>query len=170
MGTFTALIDQLDPVNKKRRGDQGEAVGKFLLQNDPVLSREFTKVWLWKEWPYYSPTGTQWRWKEQEAGIDLVAQRHDDSLCAVQVKAYQKGGTVPRNEIAKFLAESARPVFKDRLLITTADHVAPHAADAATSGKGMVVVPGRRTDELAGFPIRPACSETEAEEALAACA
>jgi predicted helicase len=138
--TFAALIAQLDP-DKYVKGKQFEHLSKWFFQNDAVYRREFKRVWLWKEWPYKSPTGAQWRWKDQEAGIDLVAQHQDGTLTAIQAKAYKEINSVTKNDMAKFLSESSRSVFSHRLLITTADHVAPHAEDAAKgSEKGVTIV------------------------------
>ena len=74
VGTFDDLLSRLD-ADDRVRGKQFEHVCKWYLQTDPVYVDLFDKVWLWKEWPD--------RWKETEAGIDLVAKHKDGTLWAL---------------------------------------------------------------------------------------
>jgi len=122
------LLGQLDP-DPLVRGKQFEPWCKWFLRNDPVYAREFKHVWLWKEWPD--------RWKETEAGIDLVAETNAGELWAIQVKAYGQDRSVSMHDMSQFLAESARrdsraePLFAFRLLIATTEHLSFHAEDIA---------------------------------------
>ena len=142
--TLTALLTQLDSDNQVR-GKQFERVCKWYLQNDPLYAHELKYVWLWKEWPE--------RWKEGEAGIDLVAQTHDGKLWAIQAKDYSY--PLPKTEMDKFLSESARkgpdgqPLFAYRLLITTTDQLAFHAKDVAEGSFIPVGIVSRSTLEAA---------------------
>jgi superfamily II DNA or RNA helicase len=133
---FNDLLVQLDP-DPRRAGKQFEPICQWYLQNDP--SYAFKDVWLWKEWPD--------RWKQDEAGIDLVARTRDGDLWAIQAKHY--AGKIPKDEIHGFLSESARkkadgkPLFAYRLLIATsatADPFSRHAQDllAGTPDAGVV--------------------------------
>ena len=107
------------------------------------------KVWQWKEWPYKSPTGVPWRWKEDECGIDLVALHQDGTLWAIQAKAYAESGTVTMHDMSQFLAESSRSLFSHRLLIATTNHVAYHAQDVATGSEKSVGIVNREFLESA---------------------
>jgi hypothetical protein len=53
---------------------------EVVLENDPVQKAQYRRVWQWNDWPG--------RWAA-DAGIDLVAERNDRSLVAVQVKCYR---------------------------------------------------------------------------------
>ncbi len=138
--TLTALINQLSP-DKNVKGKQFERLCKWYLQNDPVYSHELKHVWLWKEWPD--------RWKENEAGIDLVAKHQDGTLWAIQAKAYAEDGSVTKHDMDSFLSESSRPEFSYRLLIATTDALASHAKDVARGSTIPVGVLGRTDLEKA---------------------
>ena len=122
---FYESLCQLQPDPKKRGKELFEPVCQWYLQTDKLYAHDLKTVWRWGQWPD--------RWKDQEAGIDLVAETQDGKLWAIQAKDYS--GLVPKSEMDKFLAESARkgpneqPLFAFRLLITTADGLAFHAKD-----------------------------------------
>ncbi len=73
---------------------------------------QFRNVWLWSEWP--DADGP-------DIGIDLVAERRDRSLVAIQVKCYAAEYQVPKREIDSFLSASSQERFAERLLIATCD-------------------------------------------------
>ncbi|GAT07398.1 Helicase associated domain protein [Mycolicibacterium novocastrense] len=143
---FDDLLAQLDP-DPKRAGKQFEPICQWYLQHDP--SYAFENVWLWKEWPD--------RWKEGEAGIDLVAQTRAGELWAIQAKHY--GDKIPKDAIHGFLSESARksadgrsPLFAYRLLIGTPATTEPfsrHAQDVVTGSYIPVGVVDRAVLECA---------------------
>jgi superfamily II DNA or RNA helicase len=112
--TLGDLLGRLDP-DPYRRGKQFEHICKWFLINDPVYARELRHVWLWKEWPD--------RWSDAEAGIDLVAEDCAGNLWAIQAKCYGQDEWITKRELNKFLSESARAQFSDRLLIATTDRV-----------------------------------------------
>lgn len=123
MGAFTDLAAQLDPVDKKRKGDQFELVCKWFLENDLTYQPLLKRVWLWNEWPGR---------KGIDAGIDLVAEGHDGKLWAIQAKAYDAAYSISKRDVDKFVAESSRKTFTHRLLIGTTDkrhHIATTLMD-----------------------------------------
>ena len=140
MTTFTTFYNTLD-ADPQKRGRQFEHICKWFLQNDPVYSHELKNVWLWKEWPD--------RWKETEAGIDLVAEHQDGTLWAIQAKAYAEDYSVTKHDMDAFLAESGRPQFSYRLLIATTDLLASHAQDVAEGSAIRVGVVDRAELEAA---------------------
>ena len=119
MGDFDALCTSLDP-DERRRGFQFEHLCKWFLENDPAYTTELTSVWLWKQWPG--------RWRDSEAGIDLVAEDVDGKLWAIQAKAYGEDKPIPKRELDKFLSESNRSEFAYRLLISTSSRGFHHIA------------------------------------------
>ena len=114
MGDLADLLDRLNP-DDYRRGKQFEHICKWFLTNDPLYKARLRHVWLWKEWPD--------RWSDTEAGIDLVAEDYDGHLWAIQAKAYREDRAIPKSELDKFLSESNRAQFSQRLLIATTDRL-----------------------------------------------
>lgn len=76
---LTALLSGLSSDGK-----DWERVCQWFLTNDPIWAAMFKRVWLWDEWPD--------RW-DRDRGIDLVAQKHDGDLVAVQAKNYGEATT-----------------------------------------------------------------------------
>ena len=111
MATLDQLISTLSSDDHKR-GHEFEPIAKWFLENDPVQKSQFSRVWLWKDWPGTSAA---------DAGIDLVAERGDGDLVAVQVKCYREDRFVSKRDMDTFLSESSRPEFSERLLIATCD-------------------------------------------------
>jgi superfamily II DNA or RNA helicase len=132
VGTFDQLVDKLDADNGIK-GHQFERIAKWFLINDPAYKSLLRHVWLWKEW--------RDRWSDLEAGIDIVAEDFSGKLWAVQCKAYRADRTITKADIDKFLSESNRPVFAERLLIASTDnihHVARNTMSA--QGKNVAIV------------------------------
>jgi superfamily II DNA or RNA helicase len=123
VGTFSDLFSRLD-ADDRVKGMQFEHICKWFLSNDPLYKARLRRAWLWKEWPD--------RWSDTEAGIDLVAEDYDGHLWAVQAKAYREDRAIPKSELNKFLSESNRAIFSDRLLIATTDGL--HHIAKATLG------------------------------------
>ncbi|WP_236950093.1 restriction endonuclease [Mycobacterium sp. MS1601] len=111
MGDFDTLLGSLD-ADPQVCARQFEHVCKWFFENDPVYSRELTRVWRWTDWPG--------RWGG-DAGIDLVAEDRNGDLWAIQAKAYDPKYRVSKRDVDKFLSESGRKVFAFRMLIATTD-------------------------------------------------
>lgn len=142
MGDFLGLLGSLDP-DPRVRGKQFEHICKWFLTNDPTYKTMLRRVWLWKEWPD--------RWSDAEAGIDLVAEDYEGRLWAIQVKAYAATRAVTKDDVNKFLADSARTQFAYRLLIATTDkvhHVAHGTINAQEKEVGFVGLSDLLTAEL----------------------
>jgi superfamily II DNA or RNA helicase len=101
-----------------RDGKDFERLAKWFLTTDPEYAGYFSRVWLWDDWP------DQWG---IDRGIDLVGERHDGSLVAIQAKNYAASRTIKKRDLDSFLSESSRVVFAERLLIATTDKLAPGA-------------------------------------------
>ena len=166
MGSLGDLLEQLDP-DPGRRGKQGERLFQWYLQTDPVYAREYKHVWTWKEFPWQSPTGVEWRWKNDEAGIDLIAQDRDGDLTAIQIKTYDEATTVTMHDMARFVAESGREIFSHRLLIATTEKLAFNAEDLAGGAeKGGIDVLRRSGLESADVVWPASLSDLSAPQRL----
>jgi superfamily II DNA or RNA helicase len=117
IGTFEGLIRSLDS-DPLRRGKQFEKTVKWLLQNDPKYKRKYKHVWLWDEFP--ERTGP-------DIGIDLVAQGHDNSLCAIQAKCFDPGRQIPKSEIDSFISAASPRKYAHRMLVATTDGLSVNA-------------------------------------------
>jgi len=171
VGTFDQLLDKLDADNGVK-GQQFERIAKWFLINDPAYKSLLRHVWLWKEW--------RDRWSDLEAGIDIVAEDFSGKFWAVQCKAYRADRTITKADIDKFLSESNRPVFAERLLIATTDNIHHVARNTMSAQAKNVAVVGlealRLTDSYldwpetrAGRPTRDRSTGTESySEATAA--
>lgn len=121
MATLSASpsLDQL-LLTLSGDGRDFERLCKWFLENDPVWSAIFRRVWLWDEWP------EQWG---RDRGIDLIAEAHDGRIFAVQAKNYGAAHSITKSDVDKFLSESNRPAISERLLIASTDRVARSAID-----------------------------------------
>jgi superfamily II DNA or RNA helicase len=150
VATFNDLLSQLDP-DDRLKGMQFERICKWFLSNDPLFAARLRHVWLWKEWPD--------RWSGTEAGIDLVAEDFDGHLWAVQAKAYREDRAIPKSELNKFLSESNRVEFSQRLLIATTDglhHIAQGTLSAQEKSVSFVGLSDLRdADEYLEWPNSP---------------
>jgi predicted helicase len=150
VGTFSDLFSRLD-ADDRVKGKQFEHICKWFLTNDPLYKARLRRVWLWKEWTD--------RWSDTEAGIDLVAEDYDGHLWAVQAKAYREDRAIPKSELNKFLSESNRAIFSERLLIATTDglhHIAKGTMGAQEKNVSFVGLSDlRAADAYLQWPNSP---------------
>lgn len=94
------------------------------LGTDPAWTEQFTKVWLWADWPGAAAN-------KQDTGIDLVAQdRETGGFCAIQCKFYEPDHTVQKADIDSFFTASGKGGFTRRMIISTTEKWGPHAEEA----------------------------------------
>ena len=113
--TATSPMKLLDDLYNRATStaDQGTQFERFtlsFLQTDPLWAAQFAKVWMWDQWPE--------RWGH-DSGIDLVAERRDGGLTAIQCKFYAPSHRVSKSDLDKFLAASGRGGFTERLVVST---------------------------------------------------
>jgi superfamily II DNA or RNA helicase len=114
------------------RGRRFEEAARYLLSS--AAGFRFDHVWRWEEWPARAESG----FGTQDLGIDLVAERADGSIWAVQVKFRSRPDeVVPWRELATFVGHSARPdLFAHRLVVTNTWSVSPRF-EHATAGQSI---------------------------------
>jgi len=142
-GTFNGLIRSLDS-DALRRGKQFEKIVKWWLTQDPLLSRDIKKVWLWDEWP--GRTGP-------DTGIDLVALMLDGSLTAIQAKCFDQARDIPKSELDSFISAASPRKFAHRLLVASTDGLSSNARRALQDNNVIKVM---RSDLEASLDIWPA--------------
>lgn len=100
-------------VSTRNQGDHLEALTQQFLLKDGTQTPQYEKVWLWKDWPQ--------RNNYADLGIDLVAQRYDGGLAAIQCKFYSQDHTMVKSDIDSFLSASSRKPFTERIVVSTTD-------------------------------------------------
>jgi predicted helicase len=106
------------------RGSRFEQLIHAYLGVDPTWAEQFSKVWLWADWPGAAAN-------KQDTGIDLVAQdRETGGFCAIQCKFYEPDHTVSKADIDSFFTASGKGGFTRRMIISTTEKWGPHAEEA----------------------------------------
>src|SRR5699024_7318304 len=129
LGGMTAVLSPMkildDMFNASTStADQGTRFEHFVqsfLQTDPLWAAQFSRVWMWDQWPG--------KWGH-DTGIDLVAERRDGGLTAIQCKFYAPAHRVSKGDLDKFLAASGRGGFTERLVVSTTTQWGANAEEA----------------------------------------
>lgn len=110
---FDRLLDSYRALSdsKRMQGNYLEALTKNFLLNDGVHSLQYKNVWLWNEWPD--------RDGRADNGIDLVAERYDGGITAIQSKFYAENTHIAKSEIDSFISNSGKKPFTHRLWVDT---------------------------------------------------
>src|SRR5690349_988589 len=86
--TKTTVHDVLKAIRdgstvNRDRGTRFEELMVQYLSTDPQWTEQFTRVWMWADWPGATLD-------KRDTGIDLVAQdRETGGFCAIQCKFYE---------------------------------------------------------------------------------
>ena len=110
---------RLDELNASI--DRQEADGKLLEQlvedaATSIPSWELRRCWRYAAWP----RRTDFDLPLQDDGIDLVAEKTDGDLVAIQCKARSSGSVTPTH-IQKFAGKANPRIFQERWLVTTTE-------------------------------------------------
>ena len=108
--------------DEQDRGRAFEPLVAKVLRTDPLYRERFAEVWRWPEWPGRDGG---------DIGIDLVAERHDGGLVAIQCKCQDR---IEKSSIDSFLADSQRRLlgkpYAERYIFTTATRWSDNAERA----------------------------------------
>jgi predicted helicase len=117
------MIRETSATNHER-GSRFEKLMRSYLGIDPAWAEQFSRVWLWADWPGAVAN-------RQDTGIDLVAQdRETGGFCAIQCKFYEPDHTVSKADIDSFFTASGKGGFTRRMIISTTEKWGPHAEEA----------------------------------------
>ena len=102
-------------------GRRWEEVVVAFLSTDPLYRRRFARVELFEDW------ATKNEVSKQDRGIDLIAVRHDEGLCAIQCKftknLYKK---LSKGAVDSFLANTENRAYSERLVVFSGFEVTRH--------------------------------------------
>lgn len=110
---FGRLLDRLyyNALDEKDKGSKFERLMRSYFLTDPLYASDFTKVWLWDDYPE--------RAGRVDIGIDLVAERRDGTRVAIQTKFYEPDREIRKSAIDSFISASATQEFSERMLVST---------------------------------------------------
>ncbi|MFF0461170.1 DEAD/DEAH box helicase [Streptomyces mexicanus] len=156
----TTVHDVLRVIREKSTTNRelGTAFERLMvrfLSTDPLWSEQFSRVWMYGEWP--GAAGDQ-----RDLGIDLVAQeRETGALWAIQCKFFEPDHTVQKADIDSFFTASGKGGFAHRLIISTTDKWGPNA-EAALDDQ-QIPVQRLGLSDIAASPVEwrlPASGDT----------
>ena len=109
------------------QSEKGTLFERLMVAVLPQLQeREVKDCWLWSEWPNRGRiTGLG----ANDIGIDLIAEKNNGELVAVQCKFYESERNLPKGEVDKFLSASSKDWVSERLLISTTDNFSKNLED-----------------------------------------
>ncbi len=129
IGSMTVTFDEVlgtlrkSALSEADKGSKFERLAKAFLSTDPVYAEQFSRVWLWNEWPGNGG--------KHDTGIDLVAKdRNTGGLVAIQAKFYASTSSIGKPDIDSFMSASGKEGFAERIIISTTDRWNQHAEDA----------------------------------------
>ncbi|MCT9009363.1 DEAD/DEAH box helicase [Streptomyces rhizosphaerihabitans] len=129
MATTTTVHDVIRAIRNGVDGnrDRGTRFEELMLQylsTDPTWTEQFTRVWMWADWPGAEND-------KRDTGIDLVAQdRETGGFCAIQCKFYESKHTIQKEDIDSFFTASGKGGFTRRMVISTTERWGVHAEAA----------------------------------------
>ncbi|MFF8996130.1 DEAD/DEAH box helicase [Streptomyces sp. NPDC014983] len=136
-GAAVSFYDVLEAIREGTAGNReqgsrfGELVARYL-STDPQWSEQFSRVWLWGDWPGAAHD-------RGDTGIDLVAQdRETGGFCAIQCQFREPRHTIREEDIDSFFTASGKGAFTRRLIVSTTDRWSEHA-EAALDGQQVPV-------------------------------
>jgi predicted helicase len=113
MTAFDDLLARLKVMSDSERmkGNYFEQLVKQFLLTDGVHAPQYKSVWFWKDYPDRDGQG--------DLGIDLVAEREDGGVTAIQCKFRAEGHKIQKSEIDSFISNSGKKPFTNRLFLDT---------------------------------------------------
>lgn len=124
---FDKLVQNLekDTMSQRDRGTLFEVIVKTYLQNEPMYSQIFDKVWMLNEVPdeYCIP--------KKDTGVDLVAKfSNTNELVAIQCKYYSQDTKIQKSHIDSFLNEVGKNYYSKGLIVSTTDKWSKNAEES----------------------------------------
>ena len=109
--TFGDVYERLSAryPDPRERGREFEPLVADVLRTDRMFRGRFNNVWRWSDWPDR---------RSGDIGVDIVAERQDGGLTAIQCKCYDPQATLYESDVSTFLANT-NAEFSERLIVST---------------------------------------------------
>ncbi|MGL5254579.1 MAG: hypothetical protein ACRC9L_06270 [Brevinema sp.] len=142
MPNFHELLHKYreEALSQRSKGNKFEALMQRYLLTDRKYN--FTKVWLWGEFPYRGDFGGV------DIGIDLVALDNQGAYWAIQCKFYEDSTPIQKAHVDTFLSASGKSFstdidpktkFAHRVWISTSGNWSIHAEEALRNQEPAVI-------------------------------
>ena len=135
--TFGEVLSEIrSSRNTVEIGTKFEHLIKNYFKIDPLRTKDFRGVWRWNEDACPGKDVVEKMYKKRtkkDHGIDLVAQRFDGTLCAIQCKCYERSRKLVENDVSNFLSlasakSGTERVFDSSIFVWTGHDITPGAA------------------------------------------
>ena len=132
---FQSVLDYIreKATSERQKGDLFERLMLKYFTEDPDYKEQFSEVYLWKQW-----AELQTEFDGTDIGIDLVAEKHDGTYCAIQCKCYAETTRISKPDIDSFLAASQSELFTSLMIVDTGGEWGPNALRAIDPVKGKL--------------------------------
>ena len=128
VSSLDETLASLQADRDARRFDGTKFEDAVLRHAENIPSWEIAKCWRYREWPDRTSVGAPL--PSHDAGIDLVAIKHDGSRVAIQCKARSGDGSVTTTQVQKFGGAAPASLFAERWMVAEA-HRSAVTEDAA---------------------------------------
>ena len=130
--SFNNLINQINNIAKTQRDrvTYFEYLVRAYFLNEPTYKNEFKNVWMLSDVPdlYGIP--------KTDLGVDLVAEKYNGSLVAIQAKFYSH--PIQKNNIDSFLSELGKDFYESGIIVASTDKWGKNA-EKALEGRSDVI-------------------------------
>ena len=161
VSSLDETLAYLEADRDARRFDGRQFEDAVLRHAAGIPSWEIAQCWRYLDWPERTAVGVPL--PSHDAGIDLVAVKHDGSRVAIQCKARSGGGAVTTTQVQKFAGAAPSSVFAERWMVAAAGRSAATEDAAAVAAVTFVDFEAALTEARdaartggIGGPARPA--------------
>ena len=171
ISSLDETLASLKAARAARRFDGPQFEDAVLRHAKDIPSWEIAKCWRYLEWPDRTSVGVPL--PSQDAGIDIVAVKHDGSRVAIQCKARSGDGSVTTKQVQQFAGAAPDSVFAERWFVAEA-HRSTATEDAAavaevTFADFEAALADAREDARGRAPTEPDPRTAMQQEAVAEC-
>ena len=118
VSSLDETLASLQADRDARRFDGTKFEDAVLRHAEDIPSWEIAECWRYREWPDRTSVGAPL--PSHDAGIDLVAIKHDGSRVAIQCKARSGDGSVTTTQVQKFGGAAPASLFSERWMVAEA--------------------------------------------------
>ncbi len=112
-----------EALSNRDLGDRFERLICRFLELDPIYAEQFSRVWMFNEWPQKGSIG--------DVGVDIVAEvRATGEFCGIQCKFYLPEHTLSKDDVDSFFTALGHPLFTSGLVVSTTDKWGKNAEHA----------------------------------------